>query len=303
MLLDDIIALATDNKQSIAVLLRKCLILAHQLKNERLKKWATLELNGYSSDHTLPDYRVTSAQAKGHFSGPFGSGWNNYPIPPAVLEKEHRKFALEVHLNQAISAYEDLVNAHQPEGMIIVQWPTNLVLYYQRKIMSDGMTLTSAYQEVPKSGVIELLDTVRNSVLEMALEIRSEVGENDEDLKQITPADSEKVDQTIVNIIGGGNVYFASGQSSLTANTIQQQNISVGDWKHLEKVLRNVGLGETEVHELSDAVKQDQQKIGERVTGWITRNASKVISGGVNIGATVGQSLLEAYLKQYFGLP
>ena len=47
MLLDDIIELATDDKQPITVLLRKCLILASQLKNERLKAWANKELNGY----------------------------------------------------------------------------------------------------------------------------------------------------------------------------------------------------------------------------------------------------------------
>src|SRR6266849_1075300 len=98
MLLDDIIALATDNKQSITVLLRKCLILAHQLKNDRLKKWATLELNGYPSNDALPDYRITPAQAKGHFTGPGGSAWNRYPIPPALLEEKHRGFAKEVHL-------------------------------------------------------------------------------------------------------------------------------------------------------------------------------------------------------------
>jgi hypothetical protein len=34
MLLDEIIDLATDNKQPIAVLLRKCIVLGHRLKND-----------------------------------------------------------------------------------------------------------------------------------------------------------------------------------------------------------------------------------------------------------------------------
>jgi hypothetical protein len=46
MLLDDTIALATDDKQPIAVLLRKCIILGHRLKNDQLKIWANKELNG-----------------------------------------------------------------------------------------------------------------------------------------------------------------------------------------------------------------------------------------------------------------
>ncbi len=40
MLLDEIIELATDPKQkSVSTLLRKCLVLGTQLKNERLKSW------------------------------------------------------------------------------------------------------------------------------------------------------------------------------------------------------------------------------------------------------------------------
>jgi hypothetical protein len=112
MLLDDIIELATDDKQPITVLLRKCLILASQLKNELLKTWANKELNGYmdndDDDDDLPEYRITPAQAVGFFNGPFGAQWNNMPIPPAILEEKHKQFATEVRLTQAISAYEDL---------------------------------------------------------------------------------------------------------------------------------------------------------------------------------------------------
>jgi hypothetical protein len=36
--------------------------------------------------------------------------------------------------------------------------------------------------------------------------------------------------------------------------------------------------------------------------GWITKNAPKVLSGGVKIGTTVGQNLLIEYLKQYLGI-
>lgn len=55
MLLDDIINLATDDRQSITVLLRKCIVLPHQLKNERLNVWANKELNSYPSEKELPE--------------------------------------------------------------------------------------------------------------------------------------------------------------------------------------------------------------------------------------------------------
>jgi hypothetical protein len=307
MLLDDIIELATDDKQPITVLLRKCLILASQLKNERLKAWANKELNGYTDndDAQLPEYRITPAQAVGFFNGPFGAQWNNMPIPPAVLEDKHKEFATEVRLTQAISAYEDLVRSAKLKGTITMNWPTNLVLYYQQKIPnSKGMILNQAYQEIPKPSLVEMLDTVRNRVLNMALEIKSEIGETDADFKQITPQNAKKVDQTVVNNIFGGNVYVSTGQSTMTASTIQQQqqNIVAGDWEHLAKVLRTAGVSDPELNELSTAVKEDGKTMGARVKGWIEKTAPKVLSGGVKIGVSVGQTLLVEYLKQYYGL-
>ena len=107
MLLDDIVELATNDNQSITVMLRKCIVLAHQIKNERLKIWANMELNGYKNDDQLPDYRVISAHAHGDFYGFVGSHLKNHIIPPAVLEEEHRDYAESVRLVQAVAAYEE----------------------------------------------------------------------------------------------------------------------------------------------------------------------------------------------------
>ncbi len=90
----------------------------------------------------------------------------------------------------------------------------------------------------------------------------------------------------------------------MTATTVQQQqqNILAGDWEQLAKVLRTVGVSESEISELSTAVEQDGEKVGSRVNEWIKKTAPKVLSGGVKIGTKIGQSLLLEYLKQYFSL-
>ena len=72
-LLDEIIDLAVDNQASISVLLRKCLVLAYTLKNDRLRSWSDKELNGYNrSDDELPEYRKVSTIARGFVVGSFG---------------------------------------------------------------------------------------------------------------------------------------------------------------------------------------------------------------------------------------
>ena len=89
-LVDEIIDVAVDDKTSLPVLLRKCLVLAHRLKNERLQRWVKKELDGYADDDALPDYRQTNAISKGVFFGPTGLELTNYPIPTVVLNEQDR---------------------------------------------------------------------------------------------------------------------------------------------------------------------------------------------------------------------
>jgi small subunit ribosomal protein S15 len=122
------------------------------------------------------------------------------------------------------------------DGSVESPWDPNLVLYYQQRIPLQGYYLISAWQEIPTSAIVGMLDTVRTSVLNMALEIKSEIGETDADLKKIAPQDAKKVDQTVTTYIYGGSVNISTGESAVNTATIQQQqNIVAGDWEHLAK--------------------------------------------------------------------
>jgi hypothetical protein len=106
------------------------------------------------------------------------------------------------------------------------------------------MSLVDAYQEIPKPTLVELLDTVRNRVLNVALEIQSEVGKRDEDLKHITPQSEEKIERYVTQQIFNGNVFVSTGQSSMT---IHEQHIAAGDWGQLQKVLCNSGASQSDL--------------------------------------------------------
>src|SRR6266480_933120 len=173
-LLDDIINLAVDGKQPLPDILRKCLLLGHELKNETLKTWANQELNGYPPTTTIPEYRIVHAEAKGNFTGQFGSGARNWPIPSAALNKEHRDFGEVVYLTQAVSAYQDVSNDEHDN--ITFPWPSNLALLYQSRFFQGRYVLVSAWQEISKSTIVELLDSIRNRTLNMALQLKDELG-------------------------------------------------------------------------------------------------------------------------------
>ena len=265
--------------------------------------WVNEELNGYTSTENLPEYRVVPAGATGLFVGP---GWARFQqgIPSGVLKKEHRKWAESVDVAQSIGTLEHLLGSG-PDSLTF-PWDNNLVVRY-RDELEDEWQLFSASQQLAKSTIAGIVDTVRTRVLNMALEIQSEIGDNDEDLKKITSEESKKVDQTIVNKIYGGNFYLSSGNSTMTATTIQQQqqNIVSGDWKQLENVLKNAGIADDDVKELSAAVKSDgDEKLPESgsVIKWIKATAPTVLTGGVKMGAEIGRAVLTEMLMQYYGL-
>lgn len=300
-LLDDIINLAIDGKQPLPDILRKCLLLAHELKNDQLKTWANQELNGYKSKGGIPEYRHVQAIAKGHFLGDFGRELKNYLIPPAALEENDRHWAYEVFLPQGVSAYAEILKASD-ETTITFPWPGDMVLYYQQKLI-DGYGLASAWLTVSKNVIVEVLDTVLNRTLNMALQIKDELGSSFVDLHKLDSTEAEKVQNIIVQNIYGGTNYLSLGDMSVEAPTHIETVINVGDRRKLDELLNAAGLEPADLKKLTKAIGADGgKKPGSKVGNWIKENASKVITGGVTIGAKIGAEILTAWLKQYYGL-
>ncbi len=67
--------------------------------------------------------------------------------------------------------------------------------------MSGGLQLVDAWQEIPRSAFTQLLDTVRNRALSLALELKDEVGDDEMALKQLSQTSIDKVEQTVVQQI------------------------------------------------------------------------------------------------------
>lgn len=303
-LFDDIINAAIDGNQPLPDILRKCLLLGHELKNKRLIEWANQELNGYKSGKDVPEYRVIPAQAKGNFVGPFYAQYNRHIIPPAVLEERHREFAEKVYLVQSITAYAEVVKESKPSGggSAIFNWPANMVGFYQDKLLPDFIC-HAAWQEVPPSAIAELLDTVRNLTLNMALGIKDELGTSYTDLHKIESKEKEAKIQNIIFQNTGGNTNVAFGQAKIDASGQVQTVIHRGDRKALDEALTKAGLNASDLKELTDAIQIDGGKnAGNKVGEWIKTKASKVLVGGVKVSVSIGQQLLTEWLMQHYGL-
>lgn len=247
----------------------------------------------------VPEYRTMNAGAQGAFNAGYAFPSITRRIPAMGMDKEHRWAAETVHLGEPVSAYENVLKSTEGHALTY-PWSADMVVYYQARFM-QGHALARAWQEVPFSAIAGLLDTIRTRVLNVALDIKKEIGESDADLKQVQPNSekAEKVNHIVINHIYGGTVYLADRQ------TINTQNIAVENWQDLRNALSSVGIQEGDIGELSQAIEQDGKTFGTRVKGWIGRigrNATKVFDKGLPVGASVGTTVLTEYIKRHLGM-
>lgn len=293
-LLDDIIRAITETDEKTSSILRKCLVLSYALKNDSLKAWVSKELNGYPPDDPdLPDYRHCSAPAKGVFLGSFGQQINDQPIPPAVLKEDHRHFAESARLAQPIVAYETVT----ADDTRVIPWPANLVVFYQAKFFQGEMALNRAWQEIPGSVMVGIVDTVRTRVLTFVLELKDQTVEEDVEVEKL-PASTV---QTLVQmtVIGGNNVF--GNVEQFAENTVQ-----VGDVASLRGTLAALGVDHAELAQLEADIEADKAEepktVGKRTLDWVGRNAKAAGKGAVKIGADVATTVMTEAIKRYMGL-
>jgi hypothetical protein len=105
-LLDEIIEGAVSDTQPIGTVLRKCLVLERQVKNEKFRIWLNNELDGYDKAEELPDYRLINSISRGFFVGVAGRQINDQPINLFVMPEKDRKFVDKVRLAQPAASYE-----------------------------------------------------------------------------------------------------------------------------------------------------------------------------------------------------
>lgn len=223
-LLRDIQTTAVDSESDIATLLRKCKILAFRLGNNDFKRWVDQELNGYNDSSDLPEYRKLHVESVGYFSGPFGSGLRNAPIPPSCLPVEFQEVVTHSYLMQPISAYTALINRTERSNAR-ENWPTDMVALFGGDIYHN-MHCMSAWKVIPYNSLAALVDTIKTRILNFSLEIENEAPNAGEAPLNAPPLPQEKVSQVFNTYISGnvqnvatGGTHFKQKTSSLSSPT------------------------------------------------------------------------------------
>lgn len=298
-LVDDIIELASDNKEPIGNLLRRCLVLERQLNNEKFKAWIDLELEGYGSgNEDLPSYRIFNCVNKGDFYG-MTVKMTGQPISLHVMNDHDRKILEKVYLHQPAASYEARPG-HDSDAAL--PWNPYLVAKYQTKIYQNGEpALIRAWQDVPGSILVALLETVRTRVLRFVLDLKDNLPEA-ASTASVVPA--EQVDKSVINHIYGGNIIIAS-QAINTAQFIHQ-NVIVGDDNSLNHALEDLGITSEGVSDLHNALSHDKieetKTLGDKTKQWLVDMGKYAGKEGLKIGFEIAKQTAIKWIGQRYGI-
>lgn len=304
-LLTDIQSAVLDESTGLGPILLKVRLLAARLGSQPLAEWVKHESDGYPSDSTVPDYRIIPVTYTGTFSGPFGSGINNAPIPPFLIEKFAGDRWTHYEMRQSIAAVDHLLASVANGNGGLSLDAANLILRLQGRIY-PGYACNSICGSVSAAALAELRHSVRARILELTIELERAVpeaaaielgkpaGQPTGKAEQVTQISQHIIygNVTSISASGGAEVSVASG---------------AGDLSTLIGFLQKKGIAEQDAQEFgrliaSEAPESTDEPFGPKAKKWLVDNLKKASGGGWKIGLAVATDVLKEAALRYYGL-
>ena len=191
----------------LAIILRKCKVLAARLRSEELAQWVGWELDGYPESQPLPGYRRLVATCYANF---MNVAWHaeRQPFLWPVLPKEARDALERIEFRDGVAK----ALAFARKGATIVR--PELALLVQGKMYPE-MKCFGAWMEVAGTEFDQLLSAVKNRILDFVLRVETENPDAGEAPANTQPVPPEKLQPLVQNFFGPvGNI--AHGSHSFT---------------------------------------------------------------------------------------
>lgn len=162
-------------------LIRKVKVLGSFTGAVELEKWANLETYGYKPGDDFPSYRGPfPAVVRGDFMSKWGSQTKNVPIPEITFPKEYRGGPLlTLTFEHSVAQIQNW--ADKAEGMSFGWVPDAVVAYNLmvqegtvKAVMEPGWGLVAANMHSGQSQFEGILDAIRNTALDLALELQKQ---------------------------------------------------------------------------------------------------------------------------------
>ena len=157
---------------SLEISLKRALLIASDLKNEKMVEWIKNELYGYPSGTDVPKYRIIN----GYFKISYVSGYqriSNQPIGAAILPDDLRNYAM-YKCRDGINSIEEAASSKE---QLIIPY-ADLIPYLKKQ--SSLISVLDFYMELPTAGFKSIYSSISRELMDMLLKIDSEFGNLDE---------------------------------------------------------------------------------------------------------------------------
>lgn len=216
------------------------------------------------------------------------------------MPEEFRHWGNLAKLTQGVAAYDAAVKSGSQDPLKI-PWPQDLVLYVQSDFYR-GYTLAEAWQVLPMSSLTTLCDTVRNRVIDFALEVDETLSGYGEDVKSMPKSE---VTKSVTNIIYGNNNIMSGNSRDIIYRA--ESNVSSQDWCALADIVSSLGFSDSHIAELKQAIDEDANAsmtdgIGPKTASWLGTALGYVSRGGAKVGIEVASKTLTAAITNFLDL-
>jgi hypothetical protein len=165
------------------------------------------------------------------------------------------------------------------------------------------MVLGQGWMQMPKSVVVAILSTVRNRILNFALEVEASNPDAGEAAPESTPVPKETVSQIFHTHIYGNVGSVASGHDITQTATV---NVQQGNFRSLAAFLETQGVADGDVKDLKAAVQPEPEvssdRFGKRVSTWMGKMVEKSAEGTWKVATGVASNVLTSAIKAYYGI-
>jgi len=285
-------------------ILLKLRFLASRLGSDTLEEWVKHESEGYPKDVEVPPYRIVGVSYTGTFSGPFGSGIRNAPIPSHLIKKLAGDSWVNYEVRESIAGVDELVRSTAESGSLSLN-ASNLILALQGKVYED-YACNSVHGSVSRTGLTEIQQIVRGRILELTLEIEKSIPAAAEvkfGAGEPPDANSEMVQQISQQIIYGNvTTAVAGGHGSNISVTVNER-----DQDSFVSCLAEAGITKEDASELgailaSESPESEDEPLGAKAKAWLASNINKAINGTWKTGISIATAVITEAAKKYYGL-
>ncbi|MDX2181350.1 MAG: hypothetical protein SFV18_17280 [Bryobacteraceae bacterium] len=304
-LLHDIQSAVIGPVADLGSILLKVRLLAAKLGSQPLADWVNHESEGYPDDCPVPDYRVIPITYTANFSGPLGSGINNAPIPPVLVQRLAGEQWTRHSMRQSVAAVDQLLaSLDKGEGTLGID-SSNLILLFQGKLYPQ-YTCLAVYGSVPASALAELRHSVKSRVLQLTIEFEKSIPEaisitigNPVTTSTASSGAATQIAQQI--IYGNVTSISASGEACVSIG------IQAGDGSSVIQYLSAKGIPADDAKEFAAIVGSEKpesldEPFGKKARTWLVENLKKAVAGTWNVGVAVATDVLKEAAIKYYGL-